>query len=1153
MGNFAHLHVHTEFSLLDGAARIPDLVARAKEMEQTALAITDHGVMYGVIDFYKECKKQGIKPIIGCEVYDAARTRFDRVQEYDRELYHLILLAKDNRGYENLIYIVSNAFLEGFYGKPRVDEQLLREHSEGLICLSACLAGKIPQQILRGNYEGAKEQALRYMEIFGRENFYLEIQDHGLAEQKTVCQGLLRLSQELDVPLVATNDSHYVRKEDAKLQSVVMCIQMNKTIHDENKFGFETDEFYLKSETEMRQVLGGYPGAIENTMVIADRCNVEFEFGKLHLPEFQVPEGYTAQEYLRQLCERGYRLRYGDDDSHRERLEYELGTIEQMGYVDYFLIVHDFITYAKDRGIPVGPGRGSAAGSIVAYCLRITEIDPIRYNLLFERFLNPERVTMPDIDIDFCYERRGEVIDYVKRKYGEDHVAQIVTFGTMAAKGAIRDCGRALDMSYGEVDAIAKLVPGELHITLERALQTSRELRERYDNDSRVKELIDTARRAEGMARHASTHAAGVVISKKPVYCHVPLAKNDESIVTQFTMTTLEELGLLKMDFLGLRTLTVIENAAAMVRKKGIDLHMDQLEYDDPDTYEMISRGLTDGVFQLESPGMKQTLMGLKPRTLEDIIAVISLYRPGPMESIPRYIASKNDPSSITYKHPMLEPILNMTYGCIVYQEQVMEIVRKMGGYSLGRADLVRRAMSKKKHDVMEQERHNFVYGLTNEKGEIEVPGAIRNGVPEQTAIEIFNEMMDFASYAFNKSHAACYAVVAYQTAYLKCHYKQEFMAALMTSVIDSTDKIIDYMNECAKLSITVLPPDINESEDVFTVVGDTIRFGLVAVKNVGRSFIRAVMEERQRHGWFTDFYDFCERMAEKDLNKRVMESLIKCGAFDRFPGTRNQLLLVYQRLLDDILEERHSNVEGQLDLFGMEAETQGGRSPHRRMELPQAAPMTIADQLNMEKEVTGIYLSGHPMKFYQGLVDGVNIRATRSLRELEDGAFVRLCGIVAGNKTKSTRNNQIMSFVTLEDMEGSCEVIVFPKVLERESSRIVKDRVVLVSGRLSQREEEDPKVLCDSIQLVEEEDIKTNTGHKLYVRLPFGQKDRLAQLKSVLRKNRGGTPVILYDPQTGQRLAANRELWVFVTDAMLEQVKHIANDENGQENVILR
>lgn len=1149
MGNFAHLHVHTEYSLLDGVSRIPALVARAKELGQSAIAITDHGVMYGAVEFYKEAKKQGIKPIIGCEVYDSARTRFDRVHEYDSNLSHLILLAKDNTGYQNLIAIVSQSFIDGFYIKPRVDEQLLREHSEGLICLSACLAGKIPQRLLHDDYEGAKKQAELYIDIFGKENFYLELQDHGIMEQKKVCAGLERLAKDMGLKMVATNDLHYVRKEDATIQNVVMCIQMNRTVNDENRFGFEGEEFYLKSREEMEERLGGYEGALDNTLEIADRCNVEFEFGHLHLPEFKVPESYTPYEYLEEMCEKGYVMRYGDDDSHRDRLRYELNTIRTMGYVDYFLIVHDFIKYAKDQGIPVGPGRGSAAGSLVAYCLRITEIDPIRYNLLFERFLNPERVSMPDIDIDFCYERRGEVIDYVKRKYGEDHVAQIITFGTMAAKGAIRDCGRALDMPYGEVDAIAKLVPNELHITLEKALETSKELRNAYESDPKVKLLLDTAKGAEGLARHASTHAAGVVISKRPVYCHVPLAKNDDSIVTQYTMTTLEELGLLKMDFLGLRTLTVIADAERMIRKKGIDFRVDQMDYDDPETYEMISAGLTDGVFQLESAGMKQTLIGMKPKNLEDIIAVISLYRPGPMDSIPRYIQCKNHPELITYKHPMLEKILNMTYGCIVYQEQVMQIVREMGGYSLGRADLVRRAMSKKKHDVMEQERHNFVYGLVDENGVEQVPGAIKNGVPEEVAIDIFNEMMDFASYAFNKSHAACYAVVAYQTAYIKCHYKQEFMAALMTSVIESTDKVTDYINECGKIGILVLPPDINESDDVFTVVGDNIRFGLVAIKNIGRSLIKDLMEERQANGPFTSFYDFCQRMADKDMNKRAMESLIKCGALDSLGHHRSQLLMVYQRVMEDIQAQRRQNLEGQMDLFGMLTQEEPEK---KQLELPDIPELPVKELLQMEKQTIGLYLSGHPIKHYGACVENSNITNSQQLKTMEDGEYVRCCGVVTGVKMKTTKNNQTMCFFQLQDLYGAAEVVVFASVLDRQRAFLQEDTVILMNARVSHREEE-VKLICGDILPLEEEHIPLNTGRKLYIRMNSGEREKWEKVKDVLCKNRGGTPVVLYFEDQKKSLLTTKNLWAFVTEDMLNQLRNITDDEKRQENVKLK
>ena len=916
---FAHLHVHTEYSLLDGACRIKDLPKLVKEMGQTACAITDHGVMYGAIDFYRACKAEGIKPIIGCEVYVAPRTRFDKQHEFDSEARHLVLLCENEEGYRNLSYLVSMAHVEGFYIKPRIDLALLREHSKGLIALSACLAGEIPRRLRSGSYEGAKEYALTLAEIFGPDHFYLELQDHGIREQAIVNQGILRLHEETGLPLVVTNDAHYLRKEDAYAHDVLLCIQTGKTVDDENRMRYEPQNFYLRTTEEMAALFPEYPEAVENTGKIAEMCNVEFTFGKYHLPEFKLPEGYDSFSYFKELCDKGYRERYGEgSEALRRQLTYEQDMIEKMGFTDYFLIVSDFVRYARSVGIPVGPGRGSAAGSMVSYCLHITDIDPIPYSLYFERFLNPERVSMPDIDMDFGDTRRGEVVEYVRRKYGEDHVAQIVTFGTMAARGVIRDVGRALNMSYADCDVIAKLIPNALHITLDEAMKLSRELRERYESEEQVKKLIDTARALEGMPRHASTHAAGVVITKDPVVDYVPLARNDDTIVCQYTMVTLEELGLLKMDFLGLRNLTILDDAVKLIQEKEKSFTLASIPDNDPDTYAMLQAGRTSGVFQLESSGMTGVCTSMKPESIEDLTAIIALYRPGPMDSIPRFIASKHDPKLVTYLHPSLEPILGVTYGCIVYQEQVIEIFRRLAGYSLGQADLVRRAISKKKAKQIEAERQAFIYGDA-QRG---IAGCVAGGIPAETAQAIYQDIYDFANYAFNKAHAVSYAVVAYQTAYCKCHYTKEYMAALLSSVLDSSDKVSEYFAECRENGIALLPPDVNHSSDCFTVEPGGIRFGLVAIKNIGRGLIQRMMRERERGGPFTDFEDFCKRMDGADMNKRAVENLIRAGAFDSTGARRSQLLAVYEKVMDGIANGNRANIEGQIDFFGLGVQT---------------------------------------------------------------------------------------------------------------------------------------------------------------------------------------------------------------------------------------
>ncbi|AEM79180.1 DNA polymerase III subunit alpha [Thermoanaerobacter wiegelii] len=1140
---FVHLHVHSEYSLLDGSCRIKDLIAKTKELNMKAIAITDHGVMYGAIDFYKEAVAQGIKPIIGCEIYVAPRSMQDREYGIDNENYHLVLLAKDMTGYKNLMKIVTVASIEGFYYKPRVDREFLKEHSEGLIALSACLAGEVPSYILRGEYEKAKEAALFYDSIFGRGNFYLELQDHGILEQQKVNKELIRLSKETGIPLVATNDVHYLEKKDAKAHEVLLCIQTGKTIDDEDRMSFPTDEFYLKSPEEMENLFSCCKEAIENTEKIADMCNVEFEFNKTKLPKYDLPEGVDSYEYLRNLCYEGLYKRYKNPSKEViERLDYELSVIKQMGYVDYFLIVWDFIKFAKDNGIMTGPGRGSAAGSLVAYTLGITNIDPIKYNLLFERFLNPERVSMPDIDSDFCYERRQEVIDYVVKKYGKDNVAQIITFGTMAARAVIRDVGRALNYPYAEVDTIAKMIPFELGMTIDKALSLNPELKARYENEEKVKQLIDISRSLEGLPRHASTHAAGVVISKEPLVNYVPLQKNEDSIVTQFPMTTLEELGLLKMDFLGLRTLTVIRDTIEMVKKnKGVIIDFDSMEYDDPKVYELISKGETEGVFQLESPGMKQFMTELKPKNLEDIIAGISLYRPGPMDQIPRYLANRNHPESIVYDHPLLKPILDVTYGCMVYQEQVMQIVRDVAGYSLGRSDLVRRAMAKKKMDVMEQERKNFIYGIVDEEGNVIVPGALRNGLDEATANKLFDEMLDFANYAFNKSHAAAYAVIAYQTAYLKRYYPVEFMAALLNSFVDNLDKIAFYVQVCKKMGIKVLPPDINESDSYFTVVEDKIRFGLSAVKNVGLNMTMEIVSERERNGKFKSVVDFFERMQDSQLNKKAVESLIKAGAFSSFGVRRSQLLSVYDKLMENIKKNRNNNLNGQISLFGEVEQSHGVE-----FEFPDLEEFPKNRLLSMEKETLGLYISGHPLEEYMEDIPKITNATTLDFKvseeemfqpKLQDNQEVVIAGVIATKKIKFTKNNNMMAFVTIEDLYGTVEVIVFPTVYEKYSSIIKEDNPVVVRGKVSLKEEEEPKILCDEIKLLSQAIVK-----KLYLNLQDSTKIEI--VKQILRKNPGNMPVVL-KLNSKKLLAANRDLWVNGSKELIKQLYVVLGEEN--------
>ncbi len=1068
--SFAHLHVHTEYSLLDGSNKIKECIARVKELGMDSVAITDHGVMYGVIDFYRAAKAAGIRPILGCEVYVAPGSRFDKETGGDREdrYHHLVLLAENDLGYHNLMKIVSRGFTEGYYYRPRVDREILERYHEGIIALSACLAGEVQRNILRGMYEEGKAAALRYQEIFGEGNFFLELQDHGMPEQKLVNQGLVRMSKETGIELVATNDVHYTYAEDEKPHDILLCIQTGKKIEDEDRMRYEGGQYYIKSEEEMRELFPYAPQALENTERIARRCNVEIEFGVTKLPKFDVPEGYTSWEYLNKLCREGFARRYPDaGEELKERLEYELSTIHSMGYVDYFLIVWDFIRYARDHGIMVGPGRGSAAGSIVAYCLEITSIDPIKYQLLFERFLNPERVSMPDIDVDFCFERRQEVIDYVVRKYGSDRVVQIVTFGTLAARGVIRDVGRVMDLPYAFVDSIAKMVPQELNITLERALKMSQELKKSYEDDPRVRELIDMSMRLEGLPRHTSMHAAGVVISQKAIDEYVPLSLgSDGSVTTQFTMTTLEELGLLKMDFLGLRTLTVIQDAARLAEKSaGHPIDINQIDYNDKTVLDSIGTGKTDGVFQLESAGMKSFMKELKPQSLEDIIAGISLYRPGPMDFIPKYIKGKNNADSITYDCPQLKPILEPTYGCIVYQEQVMQIVRDLGGYTLGRSDLVRRAMSKKKGDVMQKERQNFVYGNPEEG----VPGCVSNGIDEKTANKIYDEMIDFAKYAFNKSHAAAYAVVAYQTAWLKYYYPVEFMAALMTSVIDNPGKVAEYIYTCRQMGIGILPPDINEGVGNFSVDGGNIRYGLAAIKSIGRPVIESLIRERESGGKFRSLKDFIERMSGKEVNKRTIEHFIKSGAFDSLGGTRKQFMVVYVQLMDQVNQERKYSMTGQMSLFDLVGEEEKAEFD---TQMPDVGEYEKETRLSFEKEVLGVYLSGHPMEEYEERWRKGITRTTLDFQldeetgrtRVHDGVKETVGGIIAGKTIKYTKNNKTMAFLTIEDLAGTVEVVVFPRDYEKYQQYLTEENKVFVRGRVSEEDDAASKLICEAV-----------------------------------------------------------------------------------------
>lgn len=1185
---FTHLHVHTEYSLLDGASRIPKVVARAKELGMDSLAITDHGVMFGVIDFYKECRKQGIRPVIGCEVYTAARTRFDKDSDRDKYHGHLILLAENNDGYRNLIKIVSRGFTEGYYYKPRVDKDLLRAYSDGIIALSGCLAGKVQNCLLNRDYEGAKREAMELDDIFGHGNFFLEIQDQGLDEEALINPELVRLSKELDIPLAATNDVHYVNRSDAEAHDVLLAIQTATTVDDENRMRFPNDQFYLKSEDEMRRIFSFCPEAVDNTQKIAERCNVEFTFGEYHLPEFIPPEGYTNREYLRELCRKGLSERYDPVTPElTERLEYEMGVIESMGYVEYFLIVWDFINYAKENGIMVGPGRGSAAGSLVAYSLRITDIDPIKYSLIFERFLNPERVSMPDIDIDFCIERRGEVIEYVKRKYGKENVSQIITFGTMKAKAAIRDVGRALNLTYAEADRIAKAVPFDLKMTLDRALETSPELKKMYDEDPKVAKVVDMSRAIEGMPRHASTHAAGVVISKLPLDEYVPLYMSDKGVATQFNMTTIEELGLLKMDFLGLRNLTVIRDALELIRKNhGVEIDFAKMGYDDRAVYDMIASGNTEGVFQLESAGMTQFMKNLKPTCFEDIVAGIALYRPGPMDSIPKYIENKKNPKHISYVTPELAPILDVTYGCLIYQEQVMQIVRELAGYSYGRSDIVRRAMSKKKSDVMMEEKGYFIYGREDENGNVEIPGCVRNGISASAAEAIFADMETFAQYAFNKSHAAAYAVVAYETGYLKKYYPVEFMAALMTSVMGDAGQIAKYIRNCTDMGIEVLPPSVNESDKKFTVKDGKIRFGLLGVKNVGEGAIDAIIKAREEKGMPKDIFSFINGIDTGLVNKKAVESLIKAGALDCFNPNRAAHLAVYEMLMESAQNSARKNIDGQISLFQTSSDAMSTGDVAGN--LPDVANFDKDDLLAMEKEMTGVYITDHPLNKYADRIRKVATVTSEELSRLQeegdhrikDGQTVIVAGMITGKKTLVTKSGKLMAFVDVEDMYGAVEVVVFPNVYERCLQDVSEDRVVAIRGKVDVKEEEAPKLLADSVvdinrveELLREPSGRTggytkraagtkasavprSTGgvSPVKVRIPGegDEKQILSELSRIFKEHRGDVPVLIY-LQSGKIVRTGEKGGVRPTLAFAEEVADIVGNANVKIEVIAR
>ncbi|MCK9444863.1 MAG: DNA polymerase III subunit alpha [Tissierellaceae bacterium] len=1147
---FTHLHVHTEYSLLDGSIRIKDLVKQVKALGMDSVAITDHGAMFGVVQFYKEARKHGLKPILGSEIYVAIDKYTDR-EPKDKSQYHLVLLAETYEGYQNLMKIVSEGYVNGFYYKPRVDHEILRKYSKGIIALSACLAGEIPRHIMDNNLEKAEEIALEYLDIFGEGNFFLELQDYGMDEQRRVNSELINISRKTGIPLIATNDVHYLRKEDALIHDILLCIQTGKTVDEEDRMKFPTNEFYLKSPEEMRNIFESNIEALENTAKIADRCNVELDFDTLHLPEYKVPEGYTNVEYLSYLTLKGLEDRYEHITQEiKDRFDYEFNTIVQMGYTDYFLIVWDFIRFAKESNIMVGPGRGSAAGSIVSYALGIIDIDPLKYGLIFERFLNPERVSMPDIDIDFCYERREEVIQYVVEKYGADHVAQIATFGTMAARGSIRDVGRAINMPYGQVDFIAKQIPMELGMTISKALEVNRSLKNMYDEDQEVENLINIAMAVEGLPRHTSTHAAGVLISKEPVTNYVPLLRNGDALTTQFNMIELEELGLLKMDFLGLRTLTVIRDTVKLIEiNHGLKIDLDQIKFDDPKIFQMFANAETLGIFQFESPGMRAFLKELKPNVFENLIAANSLFRPGPMNQIPTFVACKHDPSKIEYIHPKLEHILDVTYGCIVYQEQVMQIVRDIGGYSMGRADLVRRAMGKKKMDVMEEERKNFIYGQTNENEEVLLTGAIRNGVDEKSASMIYDLMIDFANYAFNKSHSAAYAVIAYRTAWLKTYYPVEFMAALISSIMGDTNQVSLYIQECKRLGIEILSPDINESYNKFTVTSNKIRFGLSAVKNVGENFIKTVIKARST-GLFTSFTDFVERIEKVDssvMNKRAVESLIKCGALDSLGANRAQLLAIFEKVIDGVHSNRKRNIEGQFSIFdNVEEDIYIDMMPDLK-EFPKNVILA------MEKEVVGIYISGHPLEPYREQLKEISTTTTFDLinsdetvgndfHGVKDGQKVVLGGIIVEKKNKITKNNNMMAFITIEDLYGAIEGIVFPATYDRFSKYLVEDKIVVIEGKASMSEVEDPKIIVERFS-----ELTTFNKGKLYLKIStHSPVNTMNEIKSLLGKYKGNTPVYVYLEKDKKTIMADRSLWIDInSQRAINQLKSLLGEES--------
>jgi len=1154
--DFVHLHVHTEYSLLDGSGKIEKLVKRAKELGMKALAITDHGAMYGCVEFYKAAKEAQIKPIIGCEIYVASKSMDIKQNDPENETHHLVLLVKNETGYQNLMKIVSKASIDGFYYKPRVDHEYLKNHSEGIIASSACLAGEIQSDLLKGRLENARKTALFYKDIF-KDGFYLELQDHGISEQLKVNEMVIKLSKELNIPLIATNDVHYINKEDSRAHDILLCIQTGKTVDDENRMKYVPEQFYLKSQEDMYNQFSYVKEALLNTSKIADECTFEYKFHESKLPNFPLPEGTDHYSYLENLCVNGLKERYDTiTDELKKRLYYELGIISEMGYVDYFLIVWDFIRFARENDVPTGPGRGSGAGSLVAYTLGITKIDPIKYNLIFERFLNPERVSMPDIDSDFCYVKRQKVIDYVVEKYGKDCVSQIVTFGTMAARLCIRDVGRAMNYSYAEVDKIAKMIPSVLNITIDKALELNPELKEVYDSDDRIKDLIDVARTLEGLPRHTSTHAAGVVISSQPLVNYVPLLKNEDSIVAQFTMGILEELGLLKMDFLGLRTLTVIKDTIDMIKEnQGIDIDIDIINFEDEKVYKMIGDGKTVGVFQLESPGMTSFMKELKPDSLEDIIAGISLYRPGPMSEIPRYIKNKNNPLEIEYLTPELEPILNVTYGCMVYQEQVMQIVRDLGGYSMGRSDLVRRAMSKKKHHVMEEERHNFIYGITNENGEVEAPGCVRNGISAEIGNKIYDLMMDFASYAFNKSHAAAYAVVAYETAYLICYYPTEYIAAMLNSVMGNNEKVAYYTRFADKLGIQILHPDINESYSKFTVKGKTIRFGMTAIKNVGANVIESIVKSRNESGKFSSFTDFCNKIDMSCVNKKAVESIIKAGGFDSFGVFRSQLISVFEKVMDGISNQQKKNIRGQMNLF-----TDFTESSYDDIEIkyPDIKEFDKKYILAMEKEMTGIYLSGHPLEDYEETLESVtntkisDIIVNESLEDNEsvqqdngivDGVRVVIGGIVTEVTKKVTKNNTMMAFIRVEDMYAGIEIVIFPKIFEKNVSYIKEDELVIIKGRINKREDEQPKILCEEISPL----IKIS-NEKLYILVKDQSevKDALNRIREISNDYKGNVPVYLCTQKERKKFLVDKSMWIEKNvDSM-----NILKDKFGENNI---